>query len=150
MADITGGRAVAWIAAALLIVVAVVYGVRSGSPGGEVTADEETTTITEGLTAIAEGKEFGATTNNSGCVADALSHPESEPGFVAGVQLASWLNACLENSTPTPGFCDDVPKSADAKATEEWRATKCRLSSADEKTCGLIYAGVQRFCLSRP
>src|SRR5882724_3422000 len=75
---------------------------------------------------VTEGREFGHNTDNQGCVDESVSRYKGEPGFTSVISNGIFMRACLENSRPTPGFCDDVPKQTEFIRTAQWRIEQCR------------------------
>ena len=101
----------------------------------------------DGLRANAtEGKEFGKTTDNQGCVDEAVKRYKKAPGFLAAMSNQGFLTRCLEVSRPTNGFCDNIPV-GDFAEMGEWRESQCRRydlrSSID---CQTLTMPVVMFC----
>src|SRR5262245_44047828 len=57
---------------------------------------------------VAEGKDFGSKTDNQGCVDESVARYKKEPGFASALSTSIFMRTCLDNSRPTPGFCDSV------------------------------------------
>jgi hypothetical protein len=57
------------------------------------------------------------------------------------------MRTCLEASRPTPGFCDEVPKSMEFMKSAEWRRQQCRLAGLqNDSQCQNLFTPVQQFC----
>jgi len=98
----------------------------------------------------AEGKSFGSTTDNQGCVDESLSRYKKEPGFTAIISNTVFMRTCLDASKPTPGFCDEVPKSTEFMKSAEWRFKQCRLAGLQsDNNCQNLFTPVQQFCEMR-
>jgi len=99
-----------------------------------------------------EGREFGKTTDQQGCISDGMRRSASIGllEFSAGIQLSAYVDACLETSKPTANFCDGVPSFWSMKETE-WGSAMCRKAGVDpERTaCVLITKRKHQFC-SKP
>jgi hypothetical protein len=95
----------------------------------------------------AEGKSFGSTTDNQGCVDESLSRYKKEPGFTAIIANTVFMRTCLDASKPTPGFCDEVPKSTEFMKSADWRLKHGRLAGLQsDNNCQNLFTPVQQFC----
>jgi len=79
----------------------------------------------QGREVLAQGKSFGATSDNQGCLDESVRRYKKEPGLLKANSTNHFMLSCLENSRPTPGFCDKVPV-GDVMKFHEWRETQCR------------------------
>src|SRR5262252_4680494 len=68
-----------------------------------------------------EGKDFGKASDNQGCVDEGVTRYKKEPGFGSAISTGIFMRTCLDASRPTPGFCDDVPKSTEFVRSGQWR-----------------------------
>jgi hypothetical protein len=94
-----------------------------------------------------EGKRFGDSTDNQGCVDEALRRYKAEPGFSAIIADSVFMRTCLDSSKPTPGFCDEVPKTTEFLKSAEWRLKQCRLAGLQsDNNCQNLFTPVQQFC----
>src|SRR4051794_34625054 len=66
--------------------------------------------LARGKEVAEEGRNFGKTTDNQGCVDEGLSRYKREPGFTSILTNSIFMRMCLESSKPTAGFCNDVPR----------------------------------------
>jgi len=95
----------------------------------------------------AEGKSFGNSTDNQGCVDESLSRYKKEPSLTATLSNTIFMRTCLEASRPTPGFCDEVPKSMEFMKSADWRLKQCRLNGLqNDNQCQNLFTPVQQFC----
>ncbi len=100
-----------------------------------------------GQRALDEGHEFGAQTNNEGCVAEALTRNKREPGFSAALSHNLFLRSCLEASKPSPAFCDTVPDRTEFMKSAQWQQQKCQAAGlATDTYCSQLFTQVQQFC----
>ena len=100
-----------------------------------------------GQEVVAEAAEFGATTDNDGCLAEALDRYERcGGGFTCGVTRNIFLTGCLRASTPAPGFCDEVPPSDAFSASVTWRLQRCEEMGLTDPQCGNLFGQIQEFC----
>ncbi|MFY9622448.1 MAG: hypothetical protein WAM70_02655 [Pyrinomonadaceae bacterium] len=96
-----------------------------------------------------EGKDFGKTTDNKGCVDEALNRYKKDPGLLSAFANQGFLTACLEASRPTTGFCDNVPLGDFAKM-QEWQAAQCkRYDLRSGRDCQALVMPVAMFCGDR-
>ncbi len=127
----------------VLVVVTVVTGffVVSRYGPGLVEAGKQTFT---------EGVEYGQRTDNEGCLNEAAARHARVEGFTDMVRNGVFMQACLEASRPTPGFCDGVPRQTELMKSVGWQHQQCkRFGLKPEQQCGQLFQGVQRFCETR-
>ncbi len=98
-----------------------------------------------------EGNEYGAHTDNQGCLTEGVARHQKADGFSDLIQTNLFLRTCLEASRPTSGFCDDVPKQMEIMKAVGWQALQCkRYGMTQQKQCGQFFQQVQQFCERRP
>lgn len=103
--------------------------------------------LARGKAKIEEGREAGRTTDNQGCVDRAIDRYKADPGFASGIASGIFMQSCLDVSSPTEGFCDDVPKESEFIKSGQWRIEQCRRTNlSDDQYCSQLFAPVQRFC----
>ena len=103
--------------------------------------------LARGKEVAAEGKRFGESTDNKGCVDESLGRYKKEPGFGSILSNTIFMRTCLEASRSTPGFCDEVPKSMEFMKSAEWRLKQCRLAGLqNDNQCQNLFTPVQQFC----
>jgi hypothetical protein len=94
-----------------------------------------------------EGKNYGNTTDNQGCVDEGLSRYKKDPGLTSVISNSVFMRTCLEASKPTPGFCDEVPKQMEFMKAAEWKLKQCRLAGLQsDNNCQNLFTPVQQFC----
>lgn len=138
------GWAKALIIVAVLMVLLVVGVIAAGIFWWSRNKD---TLIARGKAVVTEGKDAGRKSDNQGCVDQSISRYKKEPGFAGSIETSIFMQTCLQNSRPTPGFCDEVPKQIEFTKTAQWRIAQCRrvdLSSDDN--CPQPFTTVQQFC----
>jgi hypothetical protein len=103
--------------------------------------------MARGKALIEEGEEAGRQTDNQGCVDKAITRYKSEPGFTNGISTGIFMDSCLRVSSPTPGFCDDVPVETQFMKSGQWQLAQCeRVGLVSDQFCRQLFQGVQRFC----
>ncbi len=96
---------------------------------------------------MTEGREYGRTADNQGCVDEAVSRYKKEPGLGSAISANLFNKACLMASRDTPGFCTSVPKMTDFMKSAEWRKTQCsRADLSSDSYCQQLFQPVQEFC----
>ena len=110
---------------ALILVLLVVGAVAAGVFWWMRNKDQLMTRAKEVVT---EARDFGRQTDNQGCVDESISRYKKEPGFGSAISTGIFMRTCLEASKPTPGFCDQVPKSTEFMKSADWRLKQCRLA----------------------
>jgi hypothetical protein len=109
------------------------------------------------MTAVIEhARAFGNTTDNQGCIDEALRRAEKlqkvSPGSIEFWAEAGWTSNCLETSAPTPDFCEGVPTITEEfrnalkeKAYEEQMCKQTRFGQFDVH-CKSVYSSKQKHC----
>jgi len=106
--------------------------------------------IARGKEVVAEGKDFGHKSDNQGCVDESISRYKKEPGFSSSIATSIFMQTCLQNSRPTPGFCDEVPKETEFMKSARWRVDQCqRVDLSRDNYCQQLFSPVQKFCEGR-
>jgi len=96
---------------------------------------------------VEEGQEAGRQTDNRGCVDKAVARYKGEPGFSNGISSGIFMESCLRVSSPTPGFCDDIPRETEFIKSAKWQQTECdRVGLSSDQYCRQLFQGVERFC----
>ncbi|HYX29790.1 MAG TPA: hypothetical protein VE863_14720 [Pyrinomonadaceae bacterium] len=137
---------------ALLIVVVVLVLVAVGVIGAGVyyVMRNKDTWIARGKEIAEEGKNFGRDTDNQGCVDEGVSRYKKEPGLTSIFSNTIFMQTCLDASKPTPGFCEDVPKSMEFMKSAEWKLKQCRMVGLQsDNNCQNLFTPVQQFCENR-
>jgi hypothetical protein len=94
-----------------------------------------------------EGQRAGHETDNQGCVDQAITRYKAEPGFTNGISTGIFMESCLRVSSPTPGFCDEVPHETEFIKSGKWQLAQCeREGLSKDQYCRQIFQGVERFC----
>jgi hypothetical protein len=105
--------------------------------------------LSRGKAQVTQGRGFGLSTDNQGCVDQSIVRYKAEPGFAATIAANLFMQSCLETSRPTPGFCDNVPKEIEFMKSGQWRAAQCkRVDLSADQYCQQLFSPVQRFCSS--
>jgi hypothetical protein len=94
-----------------------------------------------------EAKEFGEKTDNQGCVNESIARYKADPGFTKAISTSIFMRICLDNSRPTPGFCDGVPKQMEFMKAARWNIEQCRrVDLSRDSNCQNLFSTVQQFC----
>lgn len=101
-----------------LIVVAIVTGVIYVSKNKDAWK-------AKGREIAAQGRDFGNTTDNQGCIDESVARYKKEPGILSALATQSFMQGCLETSRPTPGFCDKIFV-GNGTRMREWQEAQCR------------------------
>ena len=93
-----------------------------------------------------EGKDFGKTSDNQGCVDEVFNRYKKDPGFLSGIANQGFLIVCLKASRPTNWFCDNVPVGDFAKM-QEWQGAQCkRYDLQSSRDCQALVMPIVMFC----
>src|SRR5262245_31380842 len=94
-----------------------------------------------------EAKEFGAKTNNEGCLKETLSRHKSDKSITGRISTGIFLSGCLQKSEPSPGFCDGVPARGEIMKSTNWTLKKCAEAGLqNDQGCQQIFGAVQAYC----
>ena len=102
--------------------------------------------IQAGENALKQGKDFGRKADNQGCVDEALLRYRQNTGLGGGISTSLFLSSCLNESRPTPRFCDDVPGPLEFIKSAQWQVKKCQEAGLSDPYCRQLYAQVQQYC----
>jgi len=92
-------------------------------------------------------KEFGAKTNNEGCLKEALSRHKRDKSITGQISTQVFLGVCLQESEPSQGFCDGVPPKGEYIKSANWTMKKCSDSGLqNDQGCQSIFNTVQAYC----
>ena len=93
-----------------------------------------------------EGRAFGHSTDNQGCVDESVSRYRKDPGRFSALNHGRFMEGCLETSRPTPQFCDDIPN-GDMMRMAAWRDAQCqRYGLANDGYCGYLFMSEVMYC----
>ena len=93
-----------------------------------------------------EGKEFGLTTDNNGCVEDALDRINKSRIFITDWKTMGYFRGCLITSQTTKGFCNNVPIEEKSKQYKIWPKQHCKELLQKDPFCETLFYGVQLHC----
>jgi hypothetical protein len=99
-----------------------------------------------------EARGFGANTDNEGCLKETFARYQRSNNIKGQYVVASFTQACLKASNPSPGFCDGLPamKYKGTEETEEsvnWKKAKCSgMGLPSNSGCKRIFGHVQTYC----
>lgn len=97
----------------------------------------------------AAGEAFGVTTEQLGCIDEALGRQDDCGGFdpMCEAQNGMWLKACLDVATESPGLCEDVPPRTEIIESATWAVGTCaNLGRPQDQPCGRLLQQVQEHC----
>jgi hypothetical protein len=94
-----------------------------------------------------EAKEFGAKTNNEGCLKEALARHKRDNSFTGQISTQGFMIVCLHASEPSPGFCDGVPEQKEIMKSATWTLKKCSdAGMKNDQSCQRLFGAVQSYC----
>lgn len=96
--------------------------------------------------AEAEGLAFGKSTDQNGCIDEALvrSKPNKILDLGAGIATGVFVDSCLKTCKPSQGFCDGVPSFWDTKDSE-WKVDQCKKRGLDIQNTGCMHVFQAKF-----
>ncbi len=94
-----------------------------------------------------DAKKFGAQTDNEGCLKEALSRHKQNKSLTGQISTQIFLSICLQESAPSTGFCDGVPKKDEIMKSISWTLKKCTDSSMqNDEGCKRMFGLIQEYC----
>lgn len=106
--------------------------------------------VEAGKHSLEEGQAYGRTSDEQGCVDEAVARHKRAEGFTGMISTNLFMRSCLETSRPTPNFCDAVPKRMEFMKAARWQLAECkRYGLAPENQCGQLFQEVQQYCEQR-
>ena len=94
-----------------------------------------------------EAEEFGAKTNNAGCLEEALSRYKRDKSITGRISAQGFLTVCLQASEPSPEFCDGAPPRNEKLKSASWALKKCGDAGLqNDQGCQQIFGLVQVYC----
>src|SRR5258708_9654672 len=141
-----------WLKVLLIVAVVIVVLVLGGIGAGVYyVSRNKDAWLAKGKADASEGRDFGRSSDNQGCVDESISRYKKEPGFGSAISNSIFMQSCLDASRPTPNFCADVPKVTEFMKSAEWRADQCRKTDlSSDRYCQQLCQHVQQFCERRP
>jgi len=141
-----------WLKALLIVAIIIVLLVVGVVVGGVVWWGRNKDKLVGRMKEVAtEGRDFGRSTDNQGCVDESVARYKKEPGLTTVISTSIFTRTCLDASRPTPGFCTDIPKATEFLKSAEWRKSQCnRVDLASDSYCAQLFQPVQEFCEKGP
>jgi len=141
-----------WVKALLAVAIIVVLLVVGVVVGGVVWwSRNKDRLMSRAKEVVTEGREYGRTADNQGCVDEAVSRYKKEPGLGSAISANIFNKSCLMVSRETPGFCTNVPKITEFMKSAEWRKSQCsRVDLSSDSYCQQLFQPVQEFCERGP
>src|SRR5260370_20430370 len=141
-----------WLKVLLIVVVVIVVLVLGCIGAGVYYVSRNKDAWLAKVKAVAsEGRDFGSSSDNQGCVDESISRYKKEPGFGSTISNSIFMQSCLDASRPTPNFCADVPKVTEFMKSAEWRVDQCRKTDlSSDNYCQQLFQPVQQFCERGP
>ncbi len=96
--------------------------------------------------AASEGMRFGGTSNETGCLEQALLRHDACQNFSCQVGNNLFLSTCLKTAGPSSGFCIDVPARDELMQTALWRRKTCTEVDRPDSFCQALLNQVQAHC----
>ena len=94
-----------------------------------------------------EAKEFGAKTDNNGCLKEALARHKRDKSYTGQISTQGFLIVCLQASEPSPGFCDGVPEQNEIMESANWTLKKCSDAGLqNDQSCQRLFGAIQAYC----
>jgi len=88
-----------------------------------------------------DGREFGKTTDQNGCMEKGFTIPISDERF--DFYNNRFINGCLSSSRPIPDFCEGVPFLFDRK----WFDEQCKKVGHNTDSCLFAFIAKRDFCI---
>jgi hypothetical protein len=95
-----------------------------------------------------EGMAFGKTTDEGGCLAEALRRHRPSDGVSRTVRNELFFRGCLTSARPVSDFCRNVPRSTEIMSSARWQVARCRQANVDDASCRQLFSAMQQYCES--
>ena len=95
-----------------------------------------------------EGRSFGKQSTEADCLKEGLARAKKNGTVTNIVSVNMFFGSCLEESTPTPGFCDGVPSRDNREEAKAWGTKKCAEANQSGIVCDALYQIVASHCHS--
>lgn len=102
--------------------------------------------IEAGEKQIDQGQEFGKKGDEQGCLDEAITRYKASPGFTGSISTSLFLSSCLEESRPTPDFCDQVPGQSEILNSVRWQREQAKKAGIDDQYGRQLFSQVQVHC----
>ena len=86
-----------------------------------------------------DGREFGKTTDQNGCMEKGFLRDETGESFYSSV---AFVEECLKSSKPIPDFCDGVP----LNESVQWKDEQCKKVGHNTDSCFRAFVAKGGFC----
>jgi hypothetical protein len=94
-----------------------------------------------------KAKEFGAKTDNNGCLKEALARHKRDKSYTGQISTQGFLIVCLHRSETSPGFCDGVPEQNEIMESANWTLKKCSDAGLqNDQSCQRLFGAIQAYC----
>ncbi len=91
-----------------------------------------------------DGREFGKTADQNGCMEKGLLREATVESFYSSV---AFVGECLKSSKPIPDFCDGVPLRFNEN-NDKWKDEECKkVGHNNRDSCILAFGGKRDFCM---
>jgi hypothetical protein len=98
-----------------------------------------------------DGRTFGKTTDNQGCVDEAAARQRKVEGFTDLMKSGIFLRSCLDVSKRTPNFCEAVPTRIEFIKSAKWQQAQCdKYGLTEAQQCRSLFQQVQMYCEQHP
>lgn len=97
---------------------------------------------------ISEAQEFGAQTDENGCLKHTFSSLDACENFSCNLKESVFFAACLTVAKPSNGFCDYAPQDNSLKQQAEWSVARCKQLKRDDEMCVQLMTHVSTHCNS--
>ena len=137
-----------WLKALLIVLgVVIVLAIGVVALAGYIIYRNKDAVIARTKQIATEAKDFGEKTDNQGCVDESIARYKADRGFTSGISSSIFMRICLDNSRPTPGFCDEVPKQREFIKAAQWKVEQCRrVDLSRDNNCQNLFSPIQQFC----
>lgn len=93
-----------------------------------------------------EGTAFGRTTDENGCLLEAVNRLNIENSISDKAKIHLFLAYCIRTSKPSAGFCSNIPARTAIIDTAKWAQKRCNDIGSKNEDCVEIMSTVQRVC----
>jgi len=94
------------------------------------------------------GTRFGQTSNQQGCLDQALDQLKQCSGFSCTVRNGHFLKSCWQTAQPSEGFCEDVPELKEELSEDDksWIKDYCWERNIGDEGCRILLRQRMQYC----
>ena len=105
----------------------------------------------EATKARTEAATFAASHEQNACIDEGLARIDrcEGNGIWCSAQQQLFLDACLQDASPSSSLCSGVPKAKDFMKSASWTVAECKKRGRTDQACTNLLQSIPRYCESK-